>query len=350
MARNNSSSSDPREFQKTRAVVVCNPMAPPLAPRIVIDALPALLGKIQALDEYYFPSSNCNKYQQVARAVITLSMVYKNLGKAHYIQQPDFTDPAYQVAYVFQYFTKHCHLIYQMLWMLLPISIAKTWLQSGINICSIGGGPGTDIIGVLIYLRSIRSYLGSSARERIMGYVLDKYSAWGSTWSSLRESNTILKESQIYCSYITCNLLDELPTAATEEEIRQADLITMIKSLSAFNVFLKDGRDIRQCAVTKLLKQLKRGALVLFIDNNDVMYRRTSYTGYKTQNTIFLEDMAKPAGLRLLGAWHGTADTRIQRSEYHILKTYLEQFQLGPDWKSPGLRKCAVSVFLLQRP
>ncbi|XP_033632619.1 uncharacterized protein LOC117294358 [Asterias rubens] len=340
--------SDPKDLPLVRAVAFYNPMAPPLVPRVLIDALPQLLENIRVFPGYGM-FSGPTPYQRIGAALTNLSMVYTNLGKAQYIPQPDFTDPAFQCAYVFQYLVKHCHLVYQILWKTLPISIARIWLQRGVNVCSIGGGPGTDIIGVLVFLRSMGSYLGYPENTgRVMGYVLDQYGAWESTWSSLRSNNATLRDSQIYCSYITCDLLDELPTAATEDEIRQADLVTMIKSLSAFQMFLKDGRDIRHCAVTKLLRQLRRGAFVLFIDNKDEMSRRIFYTGYRSQNRIFLEDMAAPAGLRIVGEWHGKTTTRLEWDHHRCLMVQLKQFQLN-DWKVPGLRTCDVSAFLLQK-
>ncbi|XP_038070566.1 uncharacterized protein LOC119739635 [Patiria miniata] len=353
MAQNRTSSvAVPANFDRTRVVAARNPMAPPLVPRIVIEALPALLMKIKTgrYDEFGQPQS---AEKQVANALQNMSVMYKTVGKAHYLPQPDFEDPAFHVAYVYQYLTKHCHLIYQMLWMLLPFGIATQWLERGVNVCSIGGGPGTDVIGVLVYLRSLRSYLDKPASERVIGYVLDKFAdAWTGTWQDIRASNSVLRESQIYCRYISCDLLDDLPTAAMEEEIREADLVTMVKAFSAFIAFMRDGRDIRQCAVSKLLMQLKRGAVVLFIDNMDELYlkRRAapSWRLRKSQNETFLQDIVQPAGLISLGEWHGSTNTWVMKDSHLQLKRYIqERFHL--DW-STGLRKCAVSVFLLYKP
>ncbi|XP_022101535.1 uncharacterized protein LOC110985092 [Acanthaster planci] len=350
MARNrNSSTVMPADFDRTRAVAVCNPMAPPLLPKIVISALLTLQRNITAgrgdgLEQFQ------SAEERVADALRRMSMTYTNLGKAHKIPQPDFADAAYRWAYVYQYLTKHCHLIYQMLWLLLPFDITKRWLERGVDVCSVGGGPGTDVIGVLVYLQSVRSYLGKPACERVVGHVLDKFAtAWNGAWLAIRESNSVLKKSQIYCKYIACDLLADLPTAAMEQEIRQADLVTMIKSFSAFVAFMRDGRDIRQCAVAKLLKQMKRGAAVLFIDNKDEAYvDRASSLSFmpKTQNKTLLRDIAKPAGLEILGQWHGNTETLLLREDYRDLKRYQEQLRL--DWNP--LRKCAVSVFLLYKP
>ena len=97
-------------------------------------------------------------------------------------------------------------------------------------------------------------------------------------------------------SYRKCDLVKdrELPRDVLRF-IKDADLLTLVKSFSAVDAFFRNDPNQRKL-LRNILSELKQGCLVLFIDNDN-------------QGDTFKEQFASPAGLDVVFECHGKASS-----------------------------------------
>ena len=97
----------------------------------------------------------------------------------------DYKDPATRFAYVFKYVAAHGDYLVQGLNMLRSELGGPIFPGENARVSCIGGGPGSDIIGVLKYLDEQKK---SEKVDKITCYLLDKEQAWADTWTELDAS------------------------------------------------------------------------------------------------------------------------------------------------------------------
>lgn len=121
----------------------------------------------------------------IIEKIAYLSKCYENLNCAK--RQPvDYADPTTRFAYVFKYVAVHGDYIVQLL------DKHKKYFDLILNgdnlrLSCIGGGPGSDIVGVLKYIDQYKETEKISL-GKIICYLLDKEQAWADTWTELGES------------------------------------------------------------------------------------------------------------------------------------------------------------------
>jgi hypothetical protein len=139
-------------------------------------------------------------------------------SKQHRKAEPDikYDDPLCRLGYLYRHATANATLFE---WVLTRSKHLKTQLleakRGTLQICSVGGGPGTELLGLAKYL--LRN--SESIPRKISFAVLDNFPQWNETWHQLAEKietslDTALaakgKESPIIAdSFIPFDVLDE---------------------------------------------------------------------------------------------------------------------------------------------
>ncbi|CAL1274651.1 unnamed protein product [Larinioides sclopetarius] len=183
----------------------------------------------------------------VQQAIRYMHEVYRgnpeNLSKESY-PITDYNKLAYRCAYLYKYAPLHTALVYEAMSRALTENPRTFRLFQDLvsfkrpfKICSLGSGPGTDVIGVLTAMYDKLSFFPSSAK------LVDIMPEWEGTFKSvvskLRLENNkygILSESvsQKYFdwSFISSDLQEEV-TKDLKLVIESANLITLVKFVSA---------------------------------------------------------------------------------------------------------------------
>ncbi|GBN62072.1 hypothetical protein AVEN_185879-1 [Araneus ventricosus] len=183
----------------------------------------------------------------VQQAIRYMHEVYRgnpeNLSKESY-SITNYNNLAYRCAYLFKYAPIHTALVYEAMSRALTenphtfrLFQDLVFLKTPFNICSLGSGPGTDVIGVLAALYDKLCFFPSSAT------LVDIMPEWEGTFrsvvSELRlEDRTYgilsASASQRYFdwSFIDSDLLEEV-SQDLKLVIESANLITLVKFVSA---------------------------------------------------------------------------------------------------------------------
>ncbi|XP_015924438.1 uncharacterized protein [Parasteatoda tepidariorum] len=180
----------------------------------------------------------------------------------------DYNDPAHRCAYLHKYAPLHTALVSDMLgksMQQVKFILQEIILDTGrIEICSLGGGPGSDILGVISVLSEELGFF--QLKATIIDY-MDKWKyTFGAIIRELRCENyglisEFVQPQYFSWNYIGHNLLGKMSNDVNKA-IHRANLITMVKFVSA--AACKDTAEM----VKKIFRSLKPGALVLFIDND----------------------------------------------------------------------------------
>ena len=165
-----------------------------------------------------------------------------------------YTDPATRFAYIYKYVTSHSNLVYQCI--RTNPELIKLFKSKTMNLSCIGGGPGSDLLGVLKYVSNLK------APPALRCHLLDGENAWADAWSDVDQK--LQSPSTISTYFLPMNVCDP-SNWKLHSKYLQADLFTMIYFLS--KIYCK--REQSQPYFDHLFASMKKDALVLYIDNND---------------------------------------------------------------------------------
>ncbi|XP_055942662.1 uncharacterized protein LOC129972523 isoform X1 [Argiope bruennichi] len=171
-------------------------------------------------------------------------------------------------AYLHLYAPLHTSMVYYV--MNFAVSEMREWFRTFLSICeplkicSLGGGPGTDIIGVVTALQREFGCFYTSA------IILDIISDWNIIFGSVIDEITsgcyadigkCLTWEFFQWSLITTNLLNEMDPDV-DDTIKTADFVIMSKFISAIS-----SRGASKM-IQNIFKRMKPGAVLLYIDND----------------------------------------------------------------------------------
>ncbi|MEQ8818810.1 MAG: hypothetical protein RLY93_01090 [Sumerlaeia bacterium] len=207
----------------------------------------------KALDDLYpkIPGSDLVKDVTINNCLKLLQHEYKNL--AHVGRVPiDYRRPEMRFAYIYKYTTAHSDYINKI----IPrSSLAKLFDRDTLKIACVGGGPGSDLIGILKYM----ILFGNSAK--VTFYLYDKEPLWGESWA---EIGTHLDDNfRIYPIFQPIDILNS--SDWRDRSFSNIDLYT-------FSYFISEiyyNRTVAKNFFKHILTQAKVGAQVLYVDNND---------------------------------------------------------------------------------
>lgn len=173
--------------------------------------------------------------------------------------QIDYSDPVRRFAYIYKYTVAHADYIMQLI---RDDDGLRTLLaQKSVEVACLGGGPGSDFLGILKYL------IQTGAKDlSLKCYIFDKERSWGDSWSDV--ASALKPPFQIYPVFQQLDVTDKETWKGYEKFLR-SDLFTL-------SYFLSEVWKIKENAEPFFdwcLSQMKPGAMILFVDNDDSRFR-----------------------------------------------------------------------------
>ncbi|MDB5987489.1 MAG: hypothetical protein JWR16_2542 [Nevskia sp.] len=195
------------------------------------------------------PDKSGKRDASITKALKKMSDQYKK----HLMDEggPDFDDPATRFGYVFKYVPAHAHWLFELI---NECPQAEAVLLNGkARIACIGGGPGSDVVGVLKYLDE------KNVECKLFVELIDGCEAWKSTWSDL--AFQLDWDDSLHTDYVIHDVSDE-DTWSSPCKIGKADIITL-------NFFVSEVFHLGTAKkyLNKMLADTKSGAL-LFVNDN----------------------------------------------------------------------------------
>ena len=226
-----------------------------------------------------------------------LSIAYSELERPNGTS-PDYKKHETRFAYIYKYTTCHANIVAHKI-REVP-ALQALFNSDWIDVTAIGGGPGSDFLGV------VKHMLSCSAKGGLKCYVLDREVAWGDTWSDVERRATGLPfPVSTHAQHL--DVTDDR-TWMTQTRYLAADLFTFIYFFSEI-YRLKDQADR---FFVNLMTRAKPGSLFLFVDNN-----RNSFA-------TWFDDLASRHQLTYIDG--GPENFRLDYTE--------EKMSLEPYWSS----------------
>ncbi|XP_022099010.1 uncharacterized protein LOC110983773 isoform X2 [Acanthaster planci] len=224
---------------------------------LVSDILPDLLEHVEG-------QSNQDRADMVKKALQNISKTYRcNLGDTDPWSRSEWDSAANRCAYVFLYYVQHCYMVYVALHPLVGKALSyiiQRWRQMKyLQVCCIGGGPAPDLVGLTKFLRDT----GVIPVATLRCSVIDAFPSWKTTWDAIWEK----LPDPFPVNYFRCDLVkDTTIEREVLDIVRRAELVTLVKCLSAVAALMRD--DPRRSSLLQaILQELKPGAVVLHIDS-----------------------------------------------------------------------------------
>ncbi len=217
-----------------------------------------------ALDELYEEGKGehgPNLDTAITEQVKYLAGSYRELGSNE--RDPiNYEDPATRFAYVFKYTASHGDYVVQTLQAARQAQKSDLFEGDSLRLSCIGGGPGSDVIGVLKYL----SDHPSEPTKKITCYLLDGEQAWADTWTEIGDS--IETSVSVNVNFQPLDVTDPGSWSA-QKKFLQADLFTLSYFVS--EVYAVDTGVVANFW-QKLFDEAKPGALFLYVDNGSEVF------------------------------------------------------------------------------
>ena len=204
------------------------------------------------LDELYqaIPGAEKEKDASIQGMLRDLSHGFAKLTTENKIS---YCDPATRFAYICRYVTSHSNLVYQRI--KCTPTLTKLFKKSEVHVSCVGGGPGSDLLGLLKYVSEHHNC------PTLRCHLLDGENAWADAWSDVDQ------KLQAPCKISTYFLPMDVCSPASwrlHSKYLSADLFTLIYFMS--EVYCR--RSENQPYFDHLFGKMKKGALLLYVDNN----------------------------------------------------------------------------------
>jgi hypothetical protein len=206
------------------------------------------------LDELYIkiPGQNdAEKDRLITQKIEYLCDRYKNLLNQH--DPIDYSDPVTRFAYIYKYVPFHANIIYTIINRSEELKLLFS--EQKLKTTCIGGGPGSDLLGILKYSMEFQLCPNLSFT------LFDHEETWGESWEDVGDK----LESDIRVnSYFQRFDVTDSRTWIQKNKYLDAKLFTMMYFLSeVYSV-----RDKASIFFNNFFEKIPDGSLVLFIDNN----------------------------------------------------------------------------------
>lgn len=152
----------------------------------------------------------------------------------------DFNNPAYRCAYLHKYAMVHTGLMCEILQLIFQQGEINNEMRrkNELSLCSLGGGPGTEIVSLMFVLQQIFGFLRCSVN--VIDYSLEWKRVFESIIAELRTGRygnvrQIVSSWYFNYDYQSADLLSAsyYNMYKVRSSIKNADIITMIKFISA---------------------------------------------------------------------------------------------------------------------
>jgi len=193
--------------------------------------------------------------QQLATALATLSAGYGSLAKGTNLI--DYSSAATQAAYVYKYVPAHADLIYREL-QASRERVRHVFEQPVVNLLCVGGGPGTELLGVLKFKERLPAG-GGQLRCRIW----DRNAPWEAVIAAA--AATAPAQIGVTANFDTFDwqFAGEWDAAAA---VGDTDVLTLSYTLS--EVWRFNGNGAVSANLNRIICALKPGAVLVYSDNS----------------------------------------------------------------------------------
>jgi hypothetical protein len=207
----------------------------------------------KVLDDAYskIELPEAEKDAEITSTIKAISRQYNNRLLAS--GGPDFDSPISRFAYVFSYVPVHAFWIYELI--NDNEEVGNLFRNKRLRIVCLGGGPGSDLIGVLKYLDK------KGISPQIQCDIIDGCVAWKETWGDI--AYQIEWPGNINTTYYIQNAGDPETWRRDPCKTCDADIMTV-------NFFISEIHHLGDVAlryIYETLCSLKPGAIVLINDN-----------------------------------------------------------------------------------
>lgn len=226
------------------------------------------------LEEEYaqIPGTESERDAKISAALQRLSDHYTRVT----LNGPgDYKDRATRFAYIFCYTTAHANLVYQIIDGSDPLR--KLFDQNEVEVACVGGGPGSDYLGILKHL------MLRDKKPTIRCNLFDREQAWAESWSDVDQK--VQAEIRSSTRFLAIDVTSQ-DSWEPHTKYYRSDLFTLVYFLSEVVKFKTQATPY----FTSLMQRAEPGAMFLFIDNN-----ASDHYGW-------FDEMAKANGLVVLEA------------------------------------------------
>lgn len=255
--------------------------------------------------------------ERVATNLATLEGSYRELRDASR-DLIDYSDLAIQAAYVFRYVLSHADFVYDFLSYARETTDEALFEAEEIWVTSVGGGPGSELLGLLKYLSEDN---GEPKVARIVYTVVDKERNWQHVVESFVDR--VDTEIEIELRFQTCDVsAAQLPASVTlkdEELVFMSFFISEVCELPEKNHVINN--------LNTLLKTMKPDAFLVYNDSD--AYSFYTFLNNRVNNATRFEQLIDL-----------DTEYKIKAPDYDgIMGNYVEQFDYRPKLSSKAVTK-----------
>lgn len=207
------------------------------------------------LDEEYnqISGNDSEKDEKIKNRLKALRDSYAQLLEENTIS---YRDPITRFAYIYKYVTSHANLVFTLFENNEKLrSIFDTENNEKVKVACIGGGPGSDFMGIIKYM------MKNQKSSNVKFQICDRERAWQDSWDGVEDK--VEPKFHISTSYLPLDVTD-FDDWSINTKYFQSDLFTMI-------YFMSEVVRLRERAneyFVHLFSRAKPGSLFLFVDNN----------------------------------------------------------------------------------
>jgi len=224
----------------------------------------------------------------------------------------DYEDPARRFAYVYKYVAAHGDYLVQVL-QALASKKGAMFNERNVRVSCLGGGPGSDIVGLLKYLDEQED----EPVKKLTCYLLDKEQAWADIWTELDEHLT--PKVAVNVNFQPFDITN--PGSWTHQrKFLQADLFTMSYFVS--EVMMLDGNGVVANSWRNIFDSAKNDAFFVYVDN-----------GHK-DFTSYFDKQWQDAKLKCISSGEDERWTPRYSEQASELEEYRRKFGQYPKLKS----------------
>lgn len=260
----------------------------------------------KVLDELYaqIPGDSAAKDQKVNKALAMLSQRYSDLAST--AAPVEYSRPATRFAYIYKYVTCHSNLVYRQIE--CSQHLPALFDQKAVRVACLGGGPGSDFLGVLKYCTN------SGKTPDLKCLLFDREIGWGESWEDVDDKISDEATISTRTVYQPLDVTEPASYEAKVKYLKQSDLFTMIYFASEIYALRDDGGDDY---LDHVFSGMHTGAYVLYIDNNHSIF------------TNWIEQKFKSHALKVLEAGEGVHKMPIEEEKKDLGK-YYQRFDSAP--------------------
>lgn len=191
----------------------------------------------------------------IGAQLATLSDNYKNAATSPSVS---FADPRLRAGYIFQYVNAHARYLARILRLAAASTGGRLFNSPDVRVACLGGGPGTDAIGVVKYLRE--SHV-EPMPQNLHCCVFDKEPGWSQNWAVVAP-----QIGPLVTPYFQALDVTQPVPANAAHFLATADLITMSYLISEVQKLDANGEVSR--FIQERFTGAKPGALLVYVDNS----------------------------------------------------------------------------------